>query len=226
VYVPASWQGAYLPHLDFAFAFELVFARREAGAIRTAIEAPLGASKPGWVLSNHDFTRIATRWGPEAARVSAMLILTLPGAAFVFQGDELGQPDGPGHDPPYDRAGRDPYRHPPAWDETPGAGFSDGEPWLAAVVPPDGPASMQERDRGSMLWLYRDLIALRRELDGPLAFLDTPPGMLAYMRGEGHAVAINLGDEPWPDPPAGEVLLATHETSGPLRPLAGRVIRT
>ncbi|MCW3064620.1 MAG: alpha-amylase [Solirubrobacterales bacterium] len=226
VYLPAAQRDPYLPHLDVAFAFELLFCPREAGAVRAAIESNPGERRPGWVLSNHDFSRIASRWGPEAARAAAMLHLTLPGAAFLFQGDELGQPDGPGHDPPYDRARRDPYRHPLAWDETPGAGFSSGQPWLAPLRAPDGPVSVQERDRGSLLWLYRDLIALRRELDGPVSFLDAPPGALAFSRGDRDVVAVNLGAEPWRDPPAGEVLLATHEASGPIRPLAGRVVRS
>jgi alpha-glucosidase len=225
VYLPATGRGPYLPHLDAAFAFDLAFAPRTAAAIRAAIEGDLAAGRPAWVLSNHDSSRIASRWGAEAARAAAMLVLTLPGAAFMFQGDELGQPDGPGHDPPYDRAGRDGFRHPPAWDDTPGAGFSTGHAWLDPVVPADGPATVQARERGSMLGLYRDLIALRRELDGPVRFLDAPEGALAYARGD-HVVAINLGAEPWRDPPAGEVLLATHEGSGPLRSLAGRIMRT
>ena len=53
-----------------------------------------------------------------------MLLLTLPGAAFVYQGDEIGLADGPGHDPPFDRAGRDGARHPMQWDPGPAAGFT------------------------------------------------------------------------------------------------------
>jgi alpha-glucosidase len=225
VYLPAAQRGPYLPDLDAAFAFDLVFAPRRAAAIRAAIESSIAAGRPGWVLSNHDGSRIASRWGQDAARLAAMLILTLPGPAFVFGGDELGQPDGPGHNPPYDRAGRDPCRHPLAWDETPGAGFSTGEPWLSPVVSPDGPASVQDRDPGSMLNLYRALIALRRELHGPLRFLDGPAETLAFARGDDHVVALNLGQTPWEDPPPGDVVLATHAADGPLQPLSGRVLR-
>jgi alpha-glucosidase len=225
VYLPAPQRGPYLYDLDAAFAFDLIFAPRQAAPIRDAIEGSIAAGRPGWVLSNHDSSRIATRWGPEAARLAAMLVLTLPGPAFLFQGDELGQPDGPGHDPPYDRAGRDPHRHPPAWDESPGAGFSTAEPWLDPVVSPDGPVSVQAGNPRSILNLYRELIALRRELHGPLRFLDAPAEALAYARGDGHVVALNLGQTPWPDPPDGEVLLATHGAEGPLEPLSGRVVR-
>ena len=225
VFLPGPRLGTYLPHLDFAFAFELVFAPREAGPVRAAIESMLATGKAGWVLSNHDFSRIASRWGPEAARAAAMLNLTLPGALFVFEGDELGQADGPGHEPPYDRAGRDRFRHPPAWDDGPGAGFTTGRPWLDPVVPPDGPASAQASEPGSMLRLYRDLLSVRRELAGAPAFLDTPERVLAYARGD-HVVAINLGAEPWGDPPGGDVVLATDGGSGPLGPLAARLIRS
>jgi alpha-glucosidase len=225
VYLPATNLGPYLPALDAAFAFDLIFAPRQAPAIRAAIEGSIAAGRPAWVLSNHDSSRIASRWGQEAARAAAMLTLTLPGPAFLFQGDELGQPDGPGHDPPYDRAGRDPFRHPPAWDESERAGFTTGSPWLEPLVPPDGPASVQAKNPGSMLALYRELIALRRELSGPLRFLDAPDGALAYARGDDHVVAVNLGTDAWPDPPQGEVLLATHATEGPLAPFSGRVVR-
>ena len=60
-----------------------------------------------WVLSNHDFPRLATRLGESRAALAALLLLTLPGPAFIYQGDEIGMVDGPGADPPVDRAGRD-----------------------------------------------------------------------------------------------------------------------
>src|SRR5207247_9330952 len=111
VYLPsATWQP-YLEHLDAVFAFELLHARFEAGQLRAAIEGSVAVRGrrgvgAAWVMSNHDFGRLATRFGEENARAAALLLLTLPGAAFVYQGDELGQKEGPGADPPYDRAGR------------------------------------------------------------------------------------------------------------------------
>ncbi len=53
--------------------------------------------RPGaaWVMSNHDFGRLSTRFGHENARAAALLLLTLPGPAFLFQGDEIGQGEGP-----------------------------------------------------------------------------------------------------------------------------------
>ena len=119
----------YLEHVDCAFAFELLHApwdaarvpRRDHGRARSA------ARRPGvaWVLSNHDFPRLPDRVGARNARAAALLALTLPGAVFVYQGDEIGMADGPGADPPHDRAGRDRHRHPMRWDDdAPHGGFT------------------------------------------------------------------------------------------------------
>ena len=67
-------------------------------------------------MSNHDFGRLATRFGHENARAAALLLLTLPGPAFLYQGDEIGQGEGPRGERRYDRAGRDRFRHPMQWD--------------------------------------------------------------------------------------------------------------
>jgi alpha-glucosidase len=148
------------------------------------------------VLSNHDFPRLPNRYGPENVRAAALLALTLPGTAFVYQGDEIGQADGPGAHPPFDRAGRDPFRHPMQWDASPAGGFTDGDPWLPLTDPAERNVAAQRDDPGSVLTLYRDLIALRRRLgDGFELLPQTADGVLAYRRGR-HLVAINLtGDE-------------------------------
>jgi alpha-glucosidase len=82
----------------------------------------------------------------------------------VYQGDELGLedaavPDGRRVDP----GGRDPCRAPLPWE--PGASHGwPTRPWLP--WPPDADArsvASERRDRQSMLHLYRDLLAIRRE---------------------------------------------------------------
>ena len=114
-----------------------------------------------------------------------------PGAAFVFQGDEIGMADGPGaSDPTRARRPRRPRRPPPpdgvgrqpdtAASPPARRGCRSSDPAAANVAD-------QERDPGSLLHLYRDLIALRRDtLRGPLKLLDvdaTAPGVLAFTRG-------------------------------------------
>ena len=59
-----------------------------------------------------------------AVRAAALLLLTLPGCAFVYQGEEIGMVDGPGGDPPLDRFGRDRFRHPMQWERAAGAAAS------------------------------------------------------------------------------------------------------
>jgi alpha-glucosidase len=193
----AKWQP-YLEHLDVVFAFELLHAPFEAAALRAAIEGSLavhGRSGSGaaWVMSNHDFGRLATRFGETNTRAAAVLLLTLPGAAFIYQGDEIGQAEGPGADPPYDRTGRDRYRHPMQWDSSPKGGFTSGEPWLPLVDPAERNAADQTGDPGSLLSLYQELIRLRRELDSLFGLVDADPGVLAWKRGE-RLFAIDTGD--------------------------------
>jgi oligo-1,6-glucosidase len=96
-------------------------------------------------------------------RAAALLLLTLPGMVFVYQGDEIGMKNGPGREPPDDRAGRDPYRHPMAWDDgEPNKGFTSGTPWLA-VNPNHTEINVEaaRADPDSVLHHYRRLIELR-----------------------------------------------------------------
>src|SRR5215218_806972 len=179
VYLPAAQLRPYLDHVDIAFAFELLHAPWDAAAFRAAIAAardPAGAAgRVAWVLSNHDFPRLPNRVGPRNARAAALLALTLPGPVFVYQGDEIGMADGPGGDPPHDRAGRDRHRHPMRWDDAaPHGGFTTAQatPWLPAIEVAGGGVAQQAAQPDSMLGLYRDLVALRRSLGSGLTFLD------------------------------------------------------
>jgi alpha-glucosidase len=227
VYLPSADLAPYLEHIDMAFAFELFHAPWERDALATAIAAG-AALGPGtaWVLSNHDFPRLPNRYGAENVRAAAVVLLTLPGTAFVYQGDEIGMADGPGADPPFDRHGRDGARHPMQWDATPTGGFSDGEPWLAASDPGERSVAGQRDDATSLLTLYRELIALRRRLGDGFELLDAPDGVLAYRRGD-HAIAVNTSAGPREPPLSGEIVLASAPvaTDGSLPPHGAVVIR-
>ena len=96
-------------------------------------------------------------------RDAAQLVCSLPGIVFVYQGDEIGMRDGPGHDPPYDRAGRDAHRHPMQWDATPSGGFTTGTPWLPLVDPASATSPTSATIPSRCYSLYRDLLAWRRE---------------------------------------------------------------
>ena len=226
VYLPsAKWQP-YLDHFDAVFAFELLQSPWEAESLRRAIEATTSRPGAAWVMSNHDFGRLATRFGAENARAAALLLLTLPGPAFLYQGDEIGQLDGPPGESVHDRAGRDRYRHPMQWDPSPGGGFSTGDAWLPVLDPAGRNVEEQRADRGSTLALVRELIALRRGLGEGFEMLEATPGVIAYRRGM-HVVAVNTTAESRPVPlELGEPLLTTTPDAirgGELAPNAGVV---
>jgi glycosidase len=111
------------------------------------------------------------------------------------------------------------------WEPTPSGGFSDGEPWLPLTDPAERNVAGQRDDPGSLLTLYRELIALRRRLGGGFELLpDASDGVLAYRRGE-HLVAINLTGEERAIQAHGEVVIGTDGRTGggALPPNAGIV---
>jgi alpha-glucosidase len=213
--------------LHLVHNFHLLAQPWEAPRFRAVIEEFLGLLAPGawpaWVLGNHDHSRIATRYGPRAVRAVAMLLVTLRGTPFLFQGDELGLADVPiAPEQVVDVDGRDPERGPIPWEPPSragaGAGFTTGEPWLPMA--PDAEranAADQARDPGSVLSLYRALLALRRaEPDlhaGELRFWDAGDAdLLAYTRGDRHLVVLNFAPAPRQAklPGAAAVVLGTH----------------
>lgn len=198
----------YTEHFDTAFCMQLVLSDRDPARIAALIDEAARVPGIAWVVANHDVPRLASRWGSELARAIAVLQLALPGSAFVYQGDEIGMLDGPGGDPPYDRAGGDRFRHPMQW--TRDGGFSEAEPWLPLVDPAARNVADQHADRDSMLGLYRRLLALRHEMRGPLRNLDADGDLITFQR-DTHRVAVNLGGTPRDAGALGEVLLATHD---------------
>ena len=191
-FLPTSEYRRYLEALDAVFCFEFLFAPWHAERLRAAIAPAAELGRVAWVMSNHDFDRLATRLGPENVREAAKLLLTLPGTAFVYQGDEIGLPNGPGREPPYDRAGRDPMRHPMQWDAGPAGGFTTGDAWLPPIDPAERNVESQRADPDSLLNEYKRLIAHRRGLGSGFRLLDAPPRVLSYER-NGETIAVHTG---------------------------------
>jgi alpha-glucosidase len=216
--------------LHLAFNFPPLFAPWLADRWRTCLDDasaaldPRGAW-PTWVLSNHDnprhrtrYDRAAARAGEDAgtcarrsearARAAAVLLLTLRGSPFVYQGEELGLADA---DIPADRAvdpgGRDGSRAPIPWDDSPDHGWPTGHgtrTWLPLAPEADRRNRATEAaDPESVLHLYRRAIAVRRAtpalLRGTLALRDAPEGVLAYRRQVGDEVVdvlVNFAGTP------------------------------
>jgi alpha-glucosidase len=213
VFLPAAELGPYLESLDVCFSFETMFAVGDSGALIEAITIGLQHGRPGWVLSNHDFDRLFTRAGSGNGRATALLLLSLPGPAFVYQGDELGMANAAPGAPAQDRHGRDELRMPMRWDESANAGFTTGTPWLTTNEPEVPSVSEQEADRHSTLALVRGAVNLRAELDGPVAVESRAPGTVVVTRGD-HIIAVNLSAEPQPGPPAEGLELEANPGDG------------
>ncbi|NUR92744.1 MAG: glycoside hydrolase family 13 protein [Nonomuraea sp.] len=212
--------------LHQAFNFHYLFAPWEQGELRRAIDESLATSgsvgaPTTWVLSNHDVKRHVTRLGSlDRARAAALLTLALPGSAYLYQGEELGLPevlDLPEEvcqDPQRLRdpdSGRDGCRVPLPW--TRDLGWR--KPWLPI---PEGWGDLsveaETGDPGSTLELYRAALRLRGDVDGPLEWLESPHGTLAFRRG-GFVCTVNLTGEPVDFGVEGELLLASAEPGAP-----------
>uniref|UniRef100_A0AAU2W109 Glycoside hydrolase family 13 protein n=1 Tax=Streptomyces sp. NBC_00008 TaxID=2903610 RepID=A0AAU2W109_9ACTN len=232
--------------LHQAFNFDFLTTPWRADALRATIDRSLalaagtGAS-PTWVLSNHDVVRHASRLALPAdndpddwlltdgrtphidpgraarrARAAALLLLALPGAAYLYQGEELGLPEvadlpaGFLQDPVHHRSGgrrkgRDGCRVPLPWTTVgPSLGFGPGPAWLPQP-PSYRPLSVeaQHTDPCSTLSLYRKALALRRThvrsgggADELLRWYgERDTGLLDFSAGVLRCV-VNLSDEP------------------------------
>ena len=167
--------GAQMP-FNFALLSTLWSARSIEKIIADYEQAlPLGAW-PNWVLGNHDRPRVASRVGPEQARVAAMLLLTLRGTPTLYYGDEIGmrqvadcaRPGARSLREERARYRRRPRRLPHAdamgCDE-PMRDFRRSQPWLplADDYAHENVVNL-DADAGSILSLYKALIALRKQL--------------------------------------------------------------
>ncbi|TLS42359.1 glycoside hydrolase family 13 protein [Streptomyces montanus] len=244
--------------LHTAFNFDFLMSTWDPKDLRTVIDnslSMLGAvgAPATWVLSNHDVMRHTSRYarktvkrwvsneryqpegpfdlelGTRRARAAALLMLALPGGAYVYQGEELGLPeveDLPENvlqDPIWERSGhtdrgRDGCRVPLPWSgQTAPFGFSPADASAAPWLPQ--PANWNERtveaqsgDETSMLELYRTALRLRRDNpalgDGTMTWIDAPAGVLAFRREPGFVCVVNLSNEAYRLPDHTSILLA------------------
>ncbi len=244
--------------LGQAFNFDLVLAGWNPREFHDVITSNLndaaatGASST-WVLSNHDVVRHATRYGlPRGAdhnawllgsdaailedrevglrraRAATLLMLALPGSAYLYQGEELGLSevaeldDHVLQDPTWERTGhqekgRDGCRVPLPWTRG-GESFGFG-PDGSHLPQPDwfGDLSVEAEDGvyGSTLELYRAALRARAQLQGneelDWQVRDTE-GILHFSRPGGWHCVTNFSQQPV-DLPAGVVVVC----SGPLQ---------
>ena len=208
-----------------------------------------GEGWPSWTFSNHDAPRAVSRWAfgrdqKQLAEMLLLLLVSLRGNAIVYQGEELGLPQG---EVPFERLqdpeaianwpetlGRDGARTPMPWTVGAQAGFSTVEPWLP--VDPRHPAmsvEAQQADPKSTLNQARRLLSLRRDHPalriGEMEILDGRGELLAFRRiggGERLLAVFNLGHSPeaWTAPAGARLIEAVNMDDvqdGVLPPLAG-----
>ena len=135
---------------------------------------PKGA-RPFYCFSNHDESRLASRFGEKQARMLTVLQFSLPGTPVMYYGQEIGMTDGdigPNQvqDPfekrvPGKGLGRDPQRTPMQWSDEHLAGFSKAaESWLpVSDSHKEVNVKIQQTDPSSSLQLYRQMLDLRTE---------------------------------------------------------------
>jgi alpha-glucosidase len=244
------------PRMHLPLNFALLDSPWNALSLQAAIDDYLNAipdkAWPDWVIGGHDKHRVASKVGQQQARCLAMLILTLKGTPFFFAGDELGMERGiipkEAVQDPFEKLvpgyglNRDPERVPMQWDATRNGGFTTGEPWLPMGRTSACNVCDMQKDKRSILHLYRQLIVLRKQTPafrcGDYAPLRSRNDILAFERFTGSdkfQVALNLTHEPrlldWLE--EGILVLSTHldrkdlavKRSLLLRPDEGAIIK-
>jgi len=217
-------------------------------AITESFEAFDSVGAPStWVLNNHDVIRHASRFGGDYGRATAsdgigpanpqpdnelglqrakaatLFMLGLPGASYLYQGEELGLPEhttiAPEHrqDPTFfrtngQRVGRDGCRVPLPWEKGNASnGFNNSG--LAWLPQPSSYAALsldqQDKDPNSTLSLYRQMLRIRKELrlgEGSFDWLSQGEA-LSYKNGS-VTVIHNFSSEPIALP-QGQLLLSS-----------------
>jgi alpha-glucosidase len=236
-------------HQTFNFRFLDAGWDREklVSAIDESFEAFDAVGAPStWVLNNHDVLRHASRFGGDygrttasdgvgpnnpqpdnvlglqKARAATLFMLGLPGASYIYQGEELGLPDHTTiadehrQDPTFfrtngQRVGRDGCRVPLPWEMGDASnGFNQtGKAWL----PQPKSYSSLSRDQqvgkpDSTLTMYQQALKLRKELklgEGSFDWV-SKTAVLTYQNGN-LRVVHNFTSEPVAI--EGEVLLSS-----------------
>lgn len=209
------------------------------------------------------------RYRVESAKMLAILLHGMQGTPFIYQGEELGMTNvryGPDEyrdietvnlyrerleagfsvesvmESIYAKS-RDNARTPMQWDDSPQAGFTEGEPWIKVNPNYTGINAAEQVDRPDSVWsCYRQLIEFRKRYsifaEGKFALLCRDhPQIFAYTRESGAEkllVVCNFSQEKtsYPNPAqwAGmELLLSNYSDnkkergSGELRPYEARM---
>ena len=233
--------------LQNSFNFEMLTTHWKPAEIKKKINHSVDAlaevgAPTSWVFNNHDVVRSVDRLdlgltnhgdttlsrqgdptklnierGTLRARSAALLMLALPGGAYMYQGEELALPEV--RDIPESRLtdprwkmsgrsdrGRDGCRVPLPWSSNPAGafGFSNedsltpDQAWLPQS-PWWGAFSVDSQDgvEGSTLSMYREALAIRKTEeglgDGDMEWIEAGADVVAFERPGNFACYINFG---------------------------------
>ncbi|MEO1164588.1 MAG: alpha-amylase family glycosyl hydrolase, partial [Chloroflexota bacterium] len=155
--------GAVDAAFEFALAEEIIGAAQLGNKrnIERQLATTLRELAPGTFMNfstNHDQPRLLTLLGEDEGqnRVVANLLMTLPGAPFIYYGEEIGMTGTNATED--DRQ----IRRPLPWDESENHGFTTGTPWFPLEEDADIRNIARQIDNpDSLLSHYRSLIHLR-----------------------------------------------------------------
>ncbi|GAB3659762.1 HAD-IA family hydrolase [Glycomyces tarimensis] len=186
-----------------------------------------------WAQGNHDAKRAAGRLGRRRSLAMQALMAFLPGMSWIYQGEELGLPDGVvpperAADPlaaANPEASRDSARTPMPWSHGPGLGFSTGEPWLPLGGRTERDTAVyQAADPVSPLNTTKRLLAARNAipvaLPGRLDEWKAERGLAWFRRGTVQVWA-NLGDGPIEMRPEGTIVFDSDDPAATAENAAG-----
>ncbi|XP_049539230.1 maltase A3-like [Anopheles darlingi] len=173
---------------------------------------------PNWVAGNHDQHRIATRFGDDMIDAMNMILLSLPGVAVTYNGEEIGMDDvwisyndtvdpaacnaGPDR---YQYTTRDPERTPFQWDSTKNSGFSSGNHTWLPISPNYTQVNVEKElsNPSSHLWVYRNMTSFRRAIIyEPLSLVTFTEQNVLVLRRSGQNIVchtytmVNIGNGP------------------------------
>ncbi len=207
----ASYYGS-ADELHLAFNFPFIFSIFSAAELSTVVGDTMKLlprhAAAAWAASNHDVGRVMTRWcdGDERrARCAMLLLLTLPGTAFLYYGDEIGMEDvsiprdervDPAGVMNWPAPGRDRCRTPMQWEAQPGGGFTapTARPWHRLGDYDLRNVADQIVEDDSLLHLTRNLVALRRSMSPTFVNSSVTDGVMWTYSRPPFDIALNLGD--------------------------------
>lgn len=154
---------------------------------------------------NHDMSRISEKLDQNELKLAFAFLLTMPGAPFIYYGDEIGMKYLAGLRSKEGGFHRTGSRTPMQWDDSTNAGFSCAPEELLYIMQDpdkDRPTVKAQMEDANSLWnMVKELISIRKKYkelqsEAPIEFIYAEPDQypLVYTRGDENSkllIAVN-----------------------------------